>query len=167
MQPLSTQHQSGVVFSQTLVCCLLDTIRRRIPVSTTCGARTAQNPPPRRSTTSQPAVALAPLNCGAVPSLPSQSIGLSERTRAVHHAISGLRVPLCLLPLLLAQWPPPAASPRRSASPRCPAAAPLPASWPSPSAVVRSNTFAAARLAASRSSTLLLLLLVLTPAADH
>lgn len=89
MQPLSTQHQSGVVFSQTLVCCLLDTIRRRIPVSTTCGARTAQNPPPRRSTTSQPAVALAPLNCGAVPSLPSQSIGLSERTRAAHHATSG------------------------------------------------------------------------------
>jgi hypothetical protein len=89
MQSLSTQHQSGVVFSQTLVCCLLDTIRRRIPVSTTCGVRTAQNPPPRRSTTSQPAVALAPLNCGAVPSFPSQSIGLSERTRAAHHATSG------------------------------------------------------------------------------
>ena len=49
------------LFSLKLVCCLLDTIRRRIPVSTTCGARTAQNPPPRRSTTSQPAVALAPL----------------------------------------------------------------------------------------------------------
>jgi len=166
MQPLSTQHRSGVVFSQTLVRCLLDTIRRRIPVSTTCGARTAQNPPPRRSTTSQPAVALAPLHCGAVPSLPSQSIGLSERTRAAHHARRDLRVPLCLLPLFVpSPWPPPAASPRRSASPRCLAAAPLPASWPSPRAV-RSNTFSSRCLAASRSSTLLLLL-ALTPAADH
>ena len=166
MQPLSTQHQSGVVFSQTLVRCLLDTIRRRIPVSTTCGARTAQNPPPRRSTTSQPAVALvrSPLwHCPLPPFLTKHRPLRADTSRPPRD----LRVPLCLLPLFVpSPWPPPAASPRRSASPHCPAAAPLPASWPSPSAV-RSNTFAARRLAASRSSTLLLLLLVLTPAADH
>ena len=140
MQPLSTQHRSGVVFSQTLVRCLLDTIRRRIPVSTTCGARTAQNPPPRRSTTSQPAVALAPLPLWRCPLPP---LTKHRPLRAdTSRPPRDLRVPLCVLPLLLAQWPPPAASPRRSASPRCPAAAPLPASWPSPRAV-RSNTFAA------------------------
>jgi hypothetical protein len=117
------------------------TIHTAIPGPTTSGAHRAQNPLPRRSTTS-PSLSRArvPHSAAHRPPLPHKAAApLRARPRtchlllsSAHHVIWGSLSAQQLAP----PWPPPAASPRRSASHRCPAAAPPPApSCPLPNAV--------------------------------